>query len=289
ALAVLTSTRDSLEHPPSCSLGLNSPHRRVRSAAILAARRSLAETYTAYVRNRSVVPSPAERLADLRINYLTDDDRPFACPGSYFDTCLDAFAATHDPLLKLEAVRLLELGLGDLRVQPGESELYSGYMANNVSAVEEKIRQAIASRLVPVFPSDHAELNRELARLLAAIRAEQPAMLDAVSHQWTAESSSNDDIHYLIVLSLLTGGRSADVTVATAQALLGVQAKMKARHEQPSLNWPLRIGDLFDRLSDRDPRLAGSLVEPADFGKPEHALFASHMRGGERTRAIRKL
>jgi putative heme-binding domain-containing protein len=85
------------------------------------------------------------------------------------------------------------------------------------------------------------------------------------------------------------GERPAEVRRRTAAVLLGLQSMMQARHEQPSQNWPLRIGDLFDQLCARDSRLAAAVVDRPDFGRPEHGLFASRMKAAERTRAARKL
>ncbi len=145
-----------------------------------------------------------------------------------------------DPLGWLEAIRLVQILLGDVRVQAGQAEVYSGYAGNAVESVPQATRDEIVSTLAPRFPTPDAEMNRELGRLFSMLSAEHAELPARIARQWTSESTPQDDIHYLIVLSRLPGVRCDEVTRATAAALAELHGKMRARQLYASRNWPLR-------------------------------------------------
>jgi len=113
--------------------------------------------------------------------------------------------------------------------------------------------------------------------------------LPAVARQWTASSTVEDDLHYLIVASLLTGSRTPDVTAATAQALLGLHKKLEDLGQFTSRNWPERVGEMFDELARRDPALAASLVANRGFGHPAQAMFVERLPKEMRQQGTRRL
>ena len=219
-------------------------------------------------------------LADLWIR-RPDDAQATTPPLSAADvqTCADCFAACgSDATLPLEAVRLLQIALGDLRTQPGQAEVYSGYVGNLTEKWDPATRASLASQLAPAFPTADSELNRELARLLGMLGADDTPLLPAIVRQWTPESAVEDDIHYLIVASLLPGKRDSEVTAATAHVLARLHAKLEAQGQFASRNWPLRVGEAFDELCRRDPALAPALVACNAFGRAAHAMFAERLQ-----------
>src|SRR5262249_35275813 len=157
-------------------------------------------------------------------------------------------------------VRLLQLGLGDVRVQPGQAEVYTGYLCKGEPQCDSDTRELIVRRLTPAFGHSSAEVNRELARLLGMLRAEDGRLLPAIAAQWSPESSVEDDIHYLIAASLIGGKRAAGFTTAAADCLLRLHKKLDARGQFASRNWPLRVGEVFDELRERDPALERAIV-----------------------------
>jgi putative heme-binding domain-containing protein len=74
------------------------------------------------------------------------------------------------------------------------------------------------------------------------------------------------------------------VTFKTANALLGLDAKIVSRHLNLDTNWPIRLGELYDGLLRRDSLLPSTLLAHADFGRPEHARYAL-VNGFDRRRA----
>lgn len=283
-------------HQPDWLAGLSSADRRVRSLAIMVAQRAGKHSYdscSAAIRRKSPTTSPEWRfeLADLWIRRpdVIGDQPPFSVADLRKIAGSVAANVATDPMLALEGVRLLQIGLGDLRTQEGQAEVYSGYVGNLTEKIDLETRRTLATSLAPLFPTSDAELNRELARLVGMLAADAQGLLPAVASRWTTASSVEDDIHYLIVASLLSGQRDAAVTDATARALLALHPKLAALEQFVSRNWPLRVGEAFDELCRGDPALADALVASDAFSNVEHALFAERLPRPLRERATHKL
>jgi len=299
ALALADELEVDDQAQPDWKGALTSRARRVRSAAIFVGQGPGAGSYlnwrSGFAKNaQGAGTSSALRvaldLADIRIRLAKDAAEPTTFPAADLQTCGRAFAAAGSNVsLKLEAVRLLELGLGDVRTREGQAEVYSGYVGNLADQVDPAERAKLSAALAPVFPTTDSELNRELARLLGMLSADQPGLFAAIAGQWSAASAVEDDVHYLIVASLLPGPRSAEVTRATATAILGLHAKLDALEQFASRNWPLRVSETFVELTARDPNLAPALVESPAFGRADHTLFVDKLPSDLRATATRKL
>lgn len=277
---------------PDWSRGLASPERRVREAAIAVAcgaGQASAGQFRAKVRLSA--DAVALRLAFERIKQASAAE----ADQSGLDTavaaaCLDLFAAAGSSReLQLEAIRMLQITLGDMRTAEGQAEVYSGYVANDPGRVEQEVRSRIVRELAPDFPSADAEVSRELARLLGMLSADDSKLLEQIANRWTEQSTVEDDVHYLIVASLLSGRRGADVTNKTARALLGLQGKLDAQGQFASRNWPFRVAEAFKELCRRDAALSDAVLAGGQFGHAEHALFVDHLPQDARPAATRLL
>jgi putative membrane-bound dehydrogenase-like protein len=283
-IAELPALPTAVAEKPAWLAAFNSADRRVRAAAIHAAEHDF-YPYKQYLRARpagKVEISFAEDLARHRVG--VDSQSPVLD-----DTYVNCVVNNAVPELRLEAIRLLELLLGDMRLDSSQAEVFSGYRATQADKLPLEVRKSIADRLAPIFPTQDAEVNRELARLLGMLAAAAPDLLQAISRQWTDASTAEDDIHYLIVSALLPGPRSQQVTQRTAKSLLRLETKLRDRGEHPSQNWPFRVAEAFEELLRLDPALADHLIASADFGRPQHALYAAHLKGDPRLAAIRRL
>jgi putative membrane-bound dehydrogenase-like protein len=283
---------ETLDADPDWARGLSHPERRVRAAAIQLARGVGQASYRGFLSKVRIDAANCPlRLAQLWIQLPDTLDAlapPFA-PGDMFTCCQALTALAKQPARQLEAVRLLQIGLGDLRIKPGNVEAYAGYLGNATEQVDRATRDTMIRQLAPVFPTSDAELNRELARLLGMLGADEPTLLQAIAGQWSAKSSVEDDIHYLIVASLLTGSRTPGVTSATAECLLSLNKKLDDLGQFPSRNWPFRVGEVFAELVRRDPALAEAIVASPAFGHAEHVLFVEGLPKKLRDQATRKL
>jgi len=204
-------------------------------------------------------------------------------------TALSALTAAESPSLKLEAVRLIQRCMGDVRVEPTRPDVYAGYTATRPFEEQDPLRAAAIGALAETFPSGESALDREIARTLGMLGGAHDQLLEQISGMFNSTSRVEDDIHYLIVLSRLPGDRSEEVTRRTATALARLHHKMRRGAMQPARFWPARVGEAFGELADRVERLDAVLAADGRFGLPEHSLFAAGMSDGQQLRATRKI
>jgi putative heme-binding domain-containing protein len=183
--------------------------------------------------------------------------------------------------LRLDVVRLLQRALGDLMARDVKGTTWEGYSRRSR---ETHLPRASIEAVRAAFPSGHHDLDRELARTLAMIEDDDAGTLRKVAAMLTARSHPVDDLHYLFVLARLRGRRSAVLTQTVATVLLALDRKVAERHLNRESNWPQRVGELYAELARKDPALNSALLAHADFGRPDHALFAQ-AKGFDRRRA----
>ncbi|MFO0926390.1 MAG: c-type cytochrome [Gemmataceae bacterium] len=184
--------------------------------------------------------------------------------------------------LRLDAVRLTQIALGDLGDPKRRGTVWEGYARRVPRAVPDGVRRALRA----AFPSGDADLDRELTRTLVLVEDDDPTTLATVAARLTADSDPVDDVHTLIVLARLAAERPAVVTQQVSNALLDLDAKVEARRLNRDTNWPLRLAELHAGLAGRDSRLNRALVEHPAFGRPDHAVFC-RCPGFDRQRAAR--
>lgn len=183
--------------------------------------------------------------------------------------------ADHPPSLKLEAARLVELGLGDLGAIKRLPAAYHGYASpldlNSVERELDPLRAAIAKG----YPTPDKELNYELTRLMSILSVFNDAALNSVLGQITPESDPIDDIHHLLVASRIPVDRGTNQRLLIARALVNIEPKLQARKMVQDTNWPDRFTELYATLVALDADLPLSIVEQPEFGRPGHIAFLS--------------
>lgn len=285
ALAVLPSLPDGTK--PDWRRALAGSDRRVRAAAIAAAKGTLGGSHEQYRRLavKSGQASLAERMAFLRAGLprgtrgLDEDE---------LETCFAGLRATN-PWMRLEAVRMLQIVAGDLRTQPDQAEVFSGYSGIPSARPSAHDRVLISGKVAAVLPTHIADVDRELARLLGMLAVEDRAVVETVASMLDDQNSAEDDIHYVIVLGLIPGERTPAATARTARTLVNLHRKLEERGEQPAQNWPLRVGEAFEALCSHDPKLAAATVDDPAFGRHEHTFLVALLHGADRQRGARKL
>ncbi len=288
ALATCASLDKSVEPQPAWTDGLNHPVRRVRAAAINVARGSGSASYEHFLRTARL-PDDARRLKLARTWVALQNKTP-RLSSEQFERCIEiAGAPSEDASLRAEAVRLMQLALGDIRLQAGAAEVYAGYQAQDLAALEPARRSAVSDRLSPAFPTGNAELDRELARLLGMLASSSSNLLDSLAVQWTANSTVEDDIHYLIVASLIPGKRPSEFTAACARCLLTLHPKLSRAEKFTSRNWPDRVGEACDELLKRDPNLAKVIASSELLAHPGQTIFVEKLPAELRAAATRAL
>jgi putative heme-binding domain-containing protein len=191
------------------------------------------------------------------------------------------------PEARLACARLVQLSLGDLVSPALRGTVWEGYSPRrDLETLPLHLRAETLAAARRAFPSGHADLDRELARILAMMQDDDPGTLSRLANVLATTADPVEQTHYLIVLGRLKAPRPANVTAHTAEALLGLDRKLKERRQNRDSNWPLRIEELYAELSRRDPALNAAILSHKEFGRPDHVLFTS-APGFDRRRAAR--
>ncbi len=181
--------------------------------------------------------------------------------------------------LRLDAVRLLQLHLGDIADPAKKGTLWEGYTRRKPKPdATESMRQALRN----AFPSGHGDLDRELLRTLAILEDDDRELPARVASRLTDASHPTEDFHVLTVLARLRGTFSDTVIRQTARALLRLDAKVTARKMNRESNWEIRLGELVAHLIRKEPKLTLALLDDPEFGRADHAIFAAAFPGERR-------
>ncbi len=175
---------------------------------------------------------------------------------------------------KLEAARLIQIGLGDLGpAEVPEGPVFTGYAPQiDLEPHAEEIAPLV-ERIAAVYPTGDSQVDHELARVLAMIRPDDSELVTRLLAEITEESHPTDDLHRLIVLARLPAERTAEQRAKTAHALLNIDRKVEERELRQDSQWPDRTMELYTALVARDPELPVALLEHEDFGRPGHVLY----------------
>ena len=188
------------------------------------------------------------------------------------DAALAVLTSDASPSARLNAVRSVQLALGDLTARSAIGGVFEGYTLRKPPSKATTLRVSNAMR--SLFPSGHRNLDRELSRTLAALGDADLATARRVTDRLTNESDPLDDIHYLIVLARLPTVLTRDEQDRVATILLNLGRKIVADGHTRDRHWPLRIAEATSALIHTTPGLAAAILRSPEFGRPEHALFA---------------
>ncbi len=263
---------------------LGSPEKRVRQGAARLAR-LLPEPAWRELWARQAEASPLARLtATMAFLWRSPDN---ALNTEAVEAALTALANSKDKQTRLEALRLVTLGLGGYRLENPTLEAYAAYEP----AVDLQAHQALVQRIRNsarvVFPDPDPEVTWEAARLLAMVQDDSPVTSTKVLRLITAQTAAPDDFHYLTVLSRLTGDLPADATPALAQDILALDHKLRGRENRPQLRWKDRLAEVVQNLLRRDPPLANALLQNPLFVAPAHVPLVSILGSEHFTPAAR--
>jgi putative membrane-bound dehydrogenase-like protein len=177
--------------------------------------------------------------------------------------------------LKRDAVRTLQLALGDVGPATGRPAVLHGYGSRvSLDSVDAELNP-VRSGLAEIFPTGDAEVDYELIRVFAMTTQLNRELLSRILKTITPESLPADDIHRLIALSQFDLERSIEETTAVAKALVNIDIKIRRLDMRQDTNWDDRIGELYTALIQVDPALPELIPEQPGFGQPAHTIFMS--------------
>ena len=190
---------------------------------------------------------------------------------------------------RLDAVRLMQLALGDVLSQSAQPEAMAGYDATDLQRVPLVLRTQVAKDLAPLFPTGELILDRELARLLGMLVTEDRGLIERLSQQLAAEASLLDQLHGLMVLSRLPGPRDTVGRERVVDTLLRLDQQMASESRLVSRNWPLRVAEMYTALQKQDPLLAAAVAVDKRLVRPGQAWLVPLLPTAEREHAARML
>lgn len=220
--------------------------------------------------------SASDGAAQLTLAYATILKQGGVVPLAV-RTGITVFEGDYQTDLRLDALRLIQLGLGDLGPPTKMAAVFDGY-ANGVDlSAHERHLDPIRIRLVDSFPSSHEVLDHELARVLSMLAPYNPKLLDQILSRITDDSDPVEDIHYLIVAARIPSDRSREQSKQIAKALVQIDEKLLRLKLPQDTNWEDRFKELYTQLVKIDADLPRQIVEQPGFGLPGHVLFLSQL------------
>ena len=176
-----------------------------------------------------------------------------------------------------DAVRLLQLALGDAGPAKDRPAMFDSYGPQVSLAQFDLELNPLRTRIADIFPSGDPVLDHELIRVIAMTTPLNRELLTRLLAGITQQSLPSEDIHRLAALAQFDLERSYDESVATAQALINIDIKIRQLGLKQDTNWDDRMGELFAALCKVDPAMPQLLAEQPGFGQPGHAYYMSQV------------
>lgn len=178
---------------------------------------------------------------------------------------------------KRDAVRLLQIALGDLGPGTGHLPTFDGYASRIDLEPYERDLDSLRVELSELYPTGDPVLDRELLRLLAMLTSFNGKLVDAIIERMTEDSNPIDDIHHLAVLARLPITHSVKQRDVIVKTLVNLESKMTRSGLHRDASWNDRMKDIWVTLALADDYLAAALVGHPSFGLPGHTIFLNQM------------
>ncbi|HVR85335.1 MAG TPA: PVC-type heme-binding CxxCH protein [Planctomycetota bacterium] len=195
-------------------------------------------------------------------------------------------ASVPDPELRLEAIRLLMIALGDQNIDKPAVEVLSCY-APSITPTPD-VREKILSAVRPLFPSRNPTLDVESSRLLAMLEDGDDETVKKTASFLSDKSPASEDVHYLAVLSRLRGQWPAELPGMIAHTLLRLNRKLDGQDQRNKQTWSLRLAELTSLFVLHDERTAEELLRHPLLISPDHVSVAVALGGEFRMKAARQ-
>jgi putative heme-binding domain-containing protein len=262
ALADHTTDLDNQTIQQALALNLAHPDKRVRQAAARLAVHLPDAAWNA-LWAQQVKGVPQARLTCILALLWRSPQNSINTPA--IESALSVLGQSRIPDHRLQAIRLIILGLGDYHLNNPSIEVYTAYepalSLQGQDALVNKIRRA----MVPIFPSGDPTVDFEAARLLGMLGDDAPDLPRKVISLVTDKSSPSSDFHYLAVLSRLNAPNPSNAEPRIAHAILSLHRKLEGLETRGKQNWTTRLAEVAQSLLERDPPLADALLRDPDF------------------------
>ncbi|GAB4146999.1 MAG: HEAT repeat domain-containing protein [Planctomycetaceae bacterium] len=178
---------------------------------------------------------------------------------------------------KREAVRLLQLALGDVGPRQKRPPVFDSYASRLDLKPYERELDDLRIRIAKIFPQKDAKLDIELSRVIAMLSPYNSDLFSKVIAKINDESHPVHDIHYLIVASRIPVNRTTAQQQKIAKTLVALDEKIRKRNLNVDTNWEDRIGEMYQQHAKVDEGLALAIVRQPGFGRAAHVLYLKHL------------
>ena len=179
--------------------------------------------------------------------------------------------------LKRDAVRLLQMSLGDMGPGAEKATAFDGYSSKIALEQFERELDPLRVQLAELFPTGDAQLDVEMTRLFAMLTTYSAKVIDAVCARLTEDSDPVDDIHQLVSLARCPMTHSVSQRDKIVRALVELEEKIRNRKLAQDASWADRIKETWIKLATADQFLAPAIVGHPKFGWPGHTIFLNQM------------
>lgn len=179
--------------------------------------------------------------------------------------------------LKRDAVRLLQMALGDMGPEPGRPPVFDGYASNLNLDEYERDLDPLRVQLAECFPTGDARLDEELGRLFAMITTYSGKVIDTICDRLTETSDPVEDLHYLVILARCPMTHTVRQRDRIVRSLVELEERLVARELAQDASWADRVKEMWVKLALADQFLAPAIVAHPKFGRPGHTIFLNQM------------
>lgn len=190
---------------------------------------------------------------------------------------LEALRQADQPALRLDAVRLMQLALGDAGPSGELPPVFDGYSSRADLRLHERDLDPFRAQLAALYPTGERKLDFELGRLLAMLTPYNSKLLDKVLDRIAPDSHPVDDLHHLIIAARIAVDRTAVQREKIASTLVRLERRIADLGLNQDRHWNVRVGELYDTLVEHDPLLPRELLKHPGFGQPGHVLFMTQV------------
>lgn len=179
--------------------------------------------------------------------------------------------------LKRDAVRLLQMLLGDMGPDPSRPPVFDGYASNIDLEQFERELDPLRVQLAECYPSGDQRLDEELGRLFAMMTIYSGKVIDAICNRLTEGSDPVDDIHHLIILARCPLTHTVSQRDRIVRSLVELEERLAARQLSQDASWSDRVKEMWIKLATSDRFLSPAIVGHPKFGRPGHTIFLNEM------------
>ena len=194
-----------------------------------------------------------------------------------FPLALELLESDAAPDVRRDAVRLIQLTLGDVGPADGVEPVFESYTALGDLAEHETEINPYIPRLAALLPDRDPTVDRELVRTVAMLAPYNPALVETLTARLTETSHPTADLHHLLAVARLPVERDVAWSERIAAALVRLDRKVADRGLNTDTNWAPRLAELYDALAADDPVLPVAIVRHPEFGRSAHVRFLSRV------------